>query len=142
MSAFELTVTVTEFASNIWGSATHDFELVVYDCALETHTIVPTSPDLTIRVGDTVSTTLSSDSWTTETRCHPLTILAEWYDESSSTWVDLDPAALPSWVKSLTQETSTAPFSYTLELLVTDSAQVATYELRNKSVNSLQAATI
>ena len=83
-------------------SGTHDesFKITIFDCTLEVQD-VPTSADIYAYIGYTLTSSLSSDTWSTDPRCYPLTV--SFYIEQpygSGTWVSK--GLTHTWVTSFT----------------------------------------
>ena len=101
MSVFTLPVVITIKASNDWGDHSHTYNIVIYDCANEIHSIPAISPDVYVKLGDTetVSFDSSSSSFTPDSRCWPLTVSVQNYVVTSTTFNDVNPALVPNdWV--------------------------------------------
>ena len=82
---------------------------------------------------------LSSDLWTSDARCHPLTLAFQYSSDSGSSWTDINPASPVGWVSNLSQSATNAPFSYTVDMMLTSIANEETYLVRNTSENKDQA---
>lgn len=98
---FLTTISITVYATNVHG-ASYDqtFVVDVYDCASEdpAHALPDDTSVLLAFKGETVSNTLSSDSWTSDARCHPLRVSFEYKALGDTNWIVYDDSVPPSWV--------------------------------------------
>ena len=111
---FLTTFTVTVTGSRA-GSADLplDFDITIYDCKWESQTIPATTPDVYVYKSLTATSSISTASWTTDSRCYDLTLGFD-YDDGSGTWTEVSSSSLPPWVQSFTHGTSGT--DYTLDI--------------------------
>ena len=136
-TTFETEIIVTIHGALITNgySGTHDesFKITIFDCTLEVQN-VPTSADIYAYAGNTMTSSLSSDTWSTDPRCYPLTV--SFYIEQpygSGTWVSKGPTH--TWVTSFTQNSLTSPFSYEVSFKEVYSPTMYSFKLMNHTIN-------